>query len=313
MFRSALAVLLLMTPSLFAQHVAPVGNGEYRPGVYTELSLHADRPGLISLRGNGVLGIDWPAPGKTSVTVPWMNWRTMPSETGITLNGIPQRLAVWPAITMEPDSETSGLTSAMYLQDAYVPTYGWQPGRPAAARFHIVIAAVGTALVLLAIRLVMAKSRWMIPAVLASGVAIAAVVPMRGEFSRTDSRMTVTIVDAENRQVDQWIYRTAAAEARVVEPIVPGSQTFVIPQSPAHLAQLDPVLHLDASGRPLELSVKIVPGRFAAIARRSGAVLDGGESDTAISPELVRRVYRRDYELDGRTMVLKALKDAQTR
>jgi hypothetical protein len=266
------------------------------PGAPMTVRLHADAPGLVRLRAPDGLGVDWPAPGRGAVDVPWMTWRAIDGPVEVEINGTAATVTPRPA---EAQPLLGGPAEATPSDAAYVPTTAWAPGRDAAVRRWAVGAAVAAVLLIAAAALLTHGRRFSTALVVAVSLAITAAAAVAPAFRRQHAslRVGVAIEQDSSSQHDLWTYRTARTAARVREPwgggLARGASWFV-PRWPGHVARADPVLELNAAGRPVAIVVGVTPDEPAAFLHRSRATAGGPSprfDDATTAPELVRRLY----------------------
>jgi hypothetical protein len=307
-------ILLLIAPAM-AQRVSLPAEGVSRPGQYGTLVVEANEPGLVSVRGDGMMGIDWPVPGRATVTAPLMSWRQTSGELKLTVNGEPVSLLPPPASPASTESAAIGPASAMFSEDAKIPTYAWSPGRPVETRRWIILASVAvTGLIALAGVLLLPKStdegikpkrhqmvtRTM--ALLMISIGVTLLIPLAPALSRRDSVKTVGIrINGPSPRADVWVYRTAEVEQIVREPWSEGM--WIVPSSPTDLAKLSPVLELDPAGRPQFIAASVGPGRFAVFLHRLPQPPEA-LADAVPSPALARRLYGPGVAVEGDWVVV---------
>ncbi len=302
----ALAILLMLASFVQAQRVSLSNEGRYVPGVHAPMTIDAEGPGVIRIRGPEMLGIDWDAPGKTSVVLPWMCWRTTPGEVEIDVNGQKQTLQLRPigvedqhllTTPWTPTVSAIGPPSAMYNESAYIPTYNWTPGRSKSVRGWTVAAAIFVCLAMTLVTLIGWKSRWTPFAMLiTAGVVTTAIVSNR-TLARHDSILIANVRSSDPKQTDSWLFATSDRDERVRVAAAP-SFAFV-PRSPEHLSRVDPVAIYEPNGLAAMLTFQLGPRQFVALIGRTNAddVRLVGE-DRVRSGEFVRKLYQRPFDYD---------------
>jgi hypothetical protein len=303
-----------VTPLLVTALLAAAAFAATPPGAPLTVCLHADATGTVRLRAPESLGIDWPAPGRGSVEVPWMTWRPIDGPVAVEINGRPVMIDPKSADVPAP---LAGPADASPSEAAYVPTAAWAPGRDAAVRRWAVGAAVASVLLIASVALLTHGRRGSTPLVLATSVVITAAVAAAPALRRDDTSLRVGIIVERNaaQQQDVWTYQTARVPMRVREPWggLPRGGTWFVPRSPGHLGRADPVLELDADGKPAAITANVAPGEPAAFLHRGRAnadASDAGLDDAAVSPELVRRLYGSIGRLNSKWTLVAATQAA---
>ena len=241
--------------------------GQYRPGERMPVTITADGPGLIQLRGENVQGINWPAAGRGSVTVPLTIWRDGPGDLALTLNGKPQTVKLIPLgpddaptaelptdSTADPTAQAARRIVARLADDNSLTA--WQPGRPLEQR------------------------RWLMLAAIAGTLAVGAVLPWRGRRGAVATvavSMAVCISiavlapspPARREQPVRGepgfseIDYAATRPATVSEPVDRG--LWFVPEG--DYAALQPTLECSAGGRPVAIRINVPAGGRARFLR----------------------------------------------
>ena len=288
-----IAILFLAITSVASAQV-----GQYHP-----LRLTATGAGVVRVRGENVMGIDWPAGGAGTVVVPLLTWAD-PAEVTLTING----QAVTPDI-LPPDAaftdayrtpDAAGPTSAAFNDAALIPTYGWSPGRPTSVRRGVVVAAV-LSVALIALLAVVLPRRARAAGVLIASAGLCGLLPLHPQLSRRDNYRSVGVA-VEEGQRDVWAYRTSEIDQIVREPWA--GVTWPVPASAADLRNLAPVLILNPAGEPEAIDTRVAPGRFAVFLHRFDANTPITLEDAVPSTAMARRVYGRPAHVRGEWTVI---------
>lgn len=248
----------MLTSFVQAQRVTLDNDGQYKPGVYTALRIEADSAGPISIRGPQMLGIDWNAPGKTSITVPWMCWRTTAGEVEISINDRKQLLALRPT--------TSDLPPEHLNAEVYRRALDWVPGQPASKRRWIMLASIALLLSLATLRLTLWRWKYSPLAAAVGGIALACAFAAFPMLSRTDASKSEPRKKPDGSS-ELWIYRTASTPQRVSEPW--RTEMEYVPMSAASLQAADPSLNVNSTGNVTELLVNVDRDRPACLLIRA--------------------------------------------
>ena len=243
------ALLIVIASTANAQSLTLPTNGLYHPGQPVPVTIESTGPGLIQLRGDGVQGIDWPAPGRGSVTVPLTIWRGSGDVT-LTLNGKPQTVTLLatesPGTTSPQDAAATRLIARMADDDSLA---AWSPGRPIEQRRWLMLAAVAG---VLAVGATLPLRRW--GGAAASVIVASVVCAAIAEFAPSPpARREIAKGDSDFVAVDYAATRSAV----IREPF--GRGVWLAKASGADLAALHPVLECDASGHPAALRVELGP------------------------------------------------------
>ncbi len=150
---------------------------------------------------------------------------------------------------------------------AYVPTYSWSPGRTGAERQMIVVIAILSSCLMLAIA--MWRWRWSV-ALLVLFVALfcCGFAWWRAGHSDVMSMTTSRTdhIDGEVTQIDRWTYQTASVASPAEMPC--DTITWPVFASPAHAALLNVVLECDGAGQPKRFVYQLpANARMAFVAR----------------------------------------------
>jgi len=230
-----------------AQTLTLPTNGLYHPGQPIPVTVESPGPGLIQLRGDGIQGIDWPAPGRGSVTVPLTVWRGGGDVT-LTLNGKPQTVTLLatesPGTTSPEDAAATRLIARLADDDSLT---AWSPGRPIEQRRWLMLAAVAG---VLAVGATLPLRRWSGAAasVIVALIACAAIAvfapspPARREQRSPDPQFDI---------VDYYATRPTVIHEAV------GLGVWLASAGNNNLASLNPVLECGADGTPMTLRLDL--------------------------------------------------------
>ncbi len=282
-----------------AQNVTLINQGQYRPGEYLPIKIESQNEGLVRIRADDSLGIDWIAPGKTSITTAWMTWRETPGDITIEVNGKKQTLTLQPLTDSESyrtpnpfayTNSESGVKRPGFSQNAYQPAYAWPGGRSAESRRWIVIASILVVLILAAIQLSLWRSRYTPWVMLVAGGALTLAIISMPRFNQPVARAILIVPSsADARYNDVWVYLRSDAPTTANESW--SSDTLLIPRSPAHLASLSPVVHLNADASAGTLELTLAPRATACVLHRHTGNMDLFAGDRIESPSFIRTMY----------------------
>lgn len=287
-------VAICSTSRLLAQSVSLPTEGAYHPGQFVPLRIDASAPGIVRVRAPDALGIDWTAPGRASVVVPWVIWRTTPGEIQITINDRVQTLQLSPRPREEAIQSVDA--SAQSLLDrtgpldrfggvsahAYAPVYDYAPGRPEGQRTRIVTWSIVAVLGLAAMALSPRKYRAI--AMLAGAFLLCGAIAWNIQPALAPRAVIVRAPGF----TDTWIYHPGAVGQRVHEPL--NGDAWVVPSSLGEISAIDPVLQVDSTGAPVELRGAIPPSGFLAFVKR-GADAEAVDAERWASPMFAVRFY----------------------
>jgi hypothetical protein len=297
---SAVFAVLLLASTAFAQRVSLPTEGEYRPGEYIPLVIEADGPGVVSIRAPESLGIDWDAPGRTSVTVPWMTWHKASGELVIEINGRPQTIAL-KRLAEDEDYATqnpyvapdnlAGPRVSTFGDAAYMPSYAWPGGTSARTRWLIVAAAGAVALALAAIKLALWRSRWTAWAMVVAGTGATIAIAFIPALNQPVARAAAIVEPmAPVVQSDRWIYLRSERPIRTSEPW--SAYTYLFPRSPAHLESLAPVVRVRDDGLAGQIELSLTPGSTACLLQRVVSILPQRSGESLETSSLIARFYQ---------------------
>lgn len=283
----------------WAQQVVLLTDGEYRPGEYVPLRIETDGPGRISIRGDQSLGIDWDAPGKTSVTVPWMTWQEAGGELVLWVNGRSQRL--WLKQLDETQeysthnpymllSDVVGPKRSEYSDRVYEPAWGWVGGVGARTRWNIALGGGIVILILLSIRLASGERRitpWIALSASLGGLTMMGLMPV---FNQPSARATAVVpIPSAVPESDIWVYWRALRPNRLREPW--SAYTYLFPRSASHLRALDPVVRLREDGLTGWIDMSLTPQDTVCVLHRRQVGLFNVAAEDQLSPQPLQKWF----------------------
>lgn len=287
-------VVLCSASRLLAQVVSMPTDGAYHPGAIVPLRIDAADAGPVRVRATDALGIDWDAPGRTSVVVPWVVWRGASGEIEVAINDRKQMLSLSARPREERIVATDPIGQAILDRTgpldrfgginphAYAPTYDFSPGRPERQRLRIVTWSIVVLLALGATALAPRKHR--APAML----VVAAVLCGAIAWSVKPALAQRAVIVRSSDFVDTWIYHAGAPGDRVRERLT--GDAWVFPPTARDLGSVDPVLHVDSAGDAIELSGSIPSGGFLGFVKR-GRDAEPAGAEIWASPMFTIRLY----------------------
>ncbi|MDB5328007.1 MAG: hypothetical protein JWM57_3576 [Phycisphaerales bacterium] len=257
--------LAMFASQAFAQTIS-LPSTAYRPGRYLPLRIEAATARLIAVRGDGIQGIDWTAPGRSSVVVPLLVYEST-DRLKLTVNGSPVTLDMQPLgeadvppgalsdfwTTIDPKPIASGFDLA-----AYEAADLWQPERSASTRQWTLIALAVTVLVLGVAVHAHPKRRtlWLMVAGVGLCVGISRMYPV-DEPRRS--------LPADGQPGWEWTWAAAVKPRIDVEPWTPGLR--FVPRSPEQLKTADAAVYCDTAGAPEMIRAAISRGERAVFIR----------------------------------------------
>ncbi|HEX8324560.1 MAG TPA: hypothetical protein VF595_11695, partial [Tepidisphaeraceae bacterium] len=260
-------VFLLFVASHALAQTASLPSPLYRPGRYVPLRLEAETAGLVRVSGIGVQGVDWPAPGRSSVVVPLLIYEAA-DAVSLTINGREVQLPTTPLPREAADpAELSAFwqtidpiasTSPAIDPDAYALAALWQPGRDVTTRRWtlVAVAVVVLTLGIAAHADLQRATRWLI---------VAAVGLSAGLFGFYPADAPRRVLPAEGRAGREWVWHAATTGRVAEEPWSPGLR--FVPQSVGSSNAANAVLRCDPTGRPVALAARIDRGGRAVFVR----------------------------------------------
>lgn len=283
----------------WAQQVELLTKGEYRPGEYIPLRIETDGPGRVSIRADQSLGIDWDAPGKTSVIIPWMTWTQSGGELVLKINGRSQRLELrrleenqdystnnpYEVLVKFPGPKRSG-----YLHQVYEPIIGWRGGVGSEIRWNLVWIGVIFILILFSIRLVI--ETWMIRPwiLLAVGLIGLAIVGGVSAMNQPLARAIAVIpIPSSAPESDVWVYLRAWRQVRVSEPW--SAYTLLFPRSVSHLRALDPVIRIREDGLTGRIELSLAPHDTVCLLYRRQVGVFSGTDEYLLHPQSLKQWF----------------------
>lgn len=288
----------------WAQQVELLTNGEYRPGEYVPLRIETEGPGRVSIRADLSLGIEWDAPGRTSITVPWMTWQASGDDLVLQVNGRSQRVRLK---RLEDNQDYStpnpyqllarfpALERSEYSDRVYEPTLGWPGGVGADMRWNVAWAGGIIVLILLCIRLIGWKRRitpWLTGSV---GLISLVMIGLMSAFHQPLARAKAVVdIPSPVSESDVWIYFRAWRPTRITEPWSAG--TLLFPRSDNHLRTLDPVVLLREDGLAGWIELSLVPQATVCLVHRRqlGTFKTAGEDQ--LSPDALKTRFYTSFK-----------------
>ncbi len=273
-----------------------------------QLKIESESAGLISIRGDEIIGIDWNAPAQSTILAPWISYRDAGEQT-ITLNGKPIHVINNPTVSKKI------IRPGVYNSDVYIPTIGWTPSQPVDVKRNLVIAGVSFVLIVWSIRLLDLRPVIRI-SIIAAVTAVMFILVIRSPLFHREELIRVVIVKEESLETNSlgaWNYivhlQPGRYEAFFSDDM---EQTTLYPRSRSHLQQLDPVIIVNANQNIQMMTYYSIANNPVAIYQPGIHPKMIGETDRyaqrITSPELIRKVYRRDYVVENGMMVLKPSK-----
>jgi hypothetical protein len=181
------------------------------------------------------------------------------------------------------------------VPEAYEPTYGWHPGRPAAVRRQVVL--IGVLFSVLAVAATLWRSRLAVVAVIALCLAACGALAYRsGRLSPvTAARGTVLVRRGDVAQADRWdFYKSMAATTATHRPDPMARPVFASAQ---HFRRSGIRLTCRSDGQPMAFTFPLTRQTSMAFLTRGAAALSERRVDPAAraSPlwPLVQDAYLR--------------------
>ena len=254
---------------------------------YVNVTLESDDAGRVSVRGDNILGIDWPAPARARVSVPLMvfdNASQQMQRIVVSVNTKPVTLAL--PVTAGRATTLPGVNA-----DVYASALTGVTGLRATDRFRV---SVSVLIVLLALgACTLAAQRYRVRLTLGMSILLGVGIAFFfGTRPHPLEQLRAVVRDADT--TDTWQSITRAGPDRVRIPW--SLNAYLVPPDVDTVRLWNPVLTLDAQANPKHIEVSLRANEYAIWMTRGN--VRGNSDARVVSPRrIIEAFYRRPFTL----------------